>query len=547
VTVAIWPRCTGEKQERSKEVVPQGAPPTETQIHGGRGETVSLQLFLWSSEDAELVPEVTEFIGPEILDPADSQLFRVDYLDISESSDHGTPTDDRPDPLGPVTDPYWPDALVPIGKDPYVGDLRNGAPFRLGVGQPQPLWLDVRIPTTATPGDYVATLLVRDDSRSIVGRIVIRMHVWDFAMPVKPCLQTAYLFDRRMAYQYHFGAQPQLNYQADPLGELYNAEAAAHRITLGESTWSIAGPYDPPQQANLTVLDWLRWRQMLSNPQMTSHPVPWSPGTYLSTNPFDTLNETLWPLVNTEYQLQGWASTSFLLTDDEPTDFTLANTQLAALHTAAPALRALITHAYDSGIQLGPSDIWCPDVTVLVDASGNLPTDYEGKEVWWYDGVDARNHNAELPDHFIDHPGVNQLVHGPMTWKYGLDGFLYWDTVAAYNPKFCLHGGAPDPWNDQYAGLKPHEGANGDGTLFYPGCPKEIGGATDIAVASLRLKLLRESWNLYDQLWMLRDQGKGDVADNVVNGLVATTESWTHDPKAYDAARWDLATALASP
>ena len=70
---------------------------------------------------------------------------------------------------------------------------------------------------------------------------------------------------------------------------------------------------------------------------------------------------------------------------------------------------------------------------------------------------------------------------GWMTWKYGLNGFLYYDTTYAYG----LHR---NPWNDVYS-----FGTNGDGTLFYPGKPSIIGGKTEIPCFSLRLMLIRLS------------------------------------------------------
>jgi hypothetical protein len=141
------------------------------------------------------------------------------------------------------------------------------------------------------------------------------------------------------------------------------------------------------------------------------------------------------------------------------------------------------------------------------------------------------------PDHFVDHDGTNQLVHGPIAWKYGLTGYHYWQTVQAYKNV--------DPWTNQYVALNGGSGANGDGNLFYPGTPKEIGGTSHVPVPSIRLQLLRQSWSLYDQLCMLRDRGKGAVADQIVGKLVTHTHSWSKDLKAYADARMAVAQALA--
>ena len=59
-----------------------------------------------------------------------------------------------------------------------------------------------------------------------------------------------------------------------------------------------------------------------------------------------------------------------------------------------------------------------------------------------------------------------------------------------------------DAWTSQW-----DFNGNGDGTLFYPGTPERVGGATHVPVASIRLKMIREGMEDYEYLKLLADAG----------------------------------------
>ena len=71
----------------------------------------------------------------------------------------------------------------------------------------------------------------------------------------------------------------------------------------------------------------------------------------------------------------------------------------------------------------------------------------------------------------------------------GFTGELYWDTAYA-------QAIAADPWRETY-----FFSGNGDGSLFYPGTPDRIGGATDVPVESMRLKHVRDG--IEDHEWLV--------------------------------------------
>jgi chemotaxis methyl-accepting protein methylase len=81
-------------------------------------------------------------------------------------------------------------------------------------------------------------------------------------------------------------------------------------------------------------------------------------------------------------------------------------------------------------------------------------------------------------------------------------------------------------------------GGNGDGTLFYPGRPRNIGGKTDIPIESIRLKLIREGLEDYEYLAMLSKNGGSDVTGRFVSQLVTNAYTFDRDPaKLYEVRR----------
>jgi hypothetical protein len=535
MTITCWTNPPGKKTPKSDKP-PDETPIPPARLFGARGEVVPCQLVLRSDTPGTITitPTVSLFVSDDAsLSPNDVVLYRVDYMNIS------TPTD----PDGAPGD--WPDRLVPIGSDPIVHEPRDTR-VEITTDVAQPIWLEVRIPPSATAGVYQAEFTCGPSGSPFA----IYLTIFDFEIPPRSFVPTTYGFDRQKMCKYHFGDTPDRT-KCDQLAEFYIREALVHRITLTESTASVMGD-------GATEFDWQRWQEALSFAALTTYPIPWYPLTdqSLPWSAVRAANERFWRLeVGPRYQAWGWTPQSYLPVKDEPADLgacLLAVAQSQGLHgNDAPAqstsgLRSLITHTYDAQVLAqGDFDIWCPNITLLDELqSGALPTPYqrlqeEGQQVWWYDSVNSREpvYGAYRlwPDNFIDHPGANQLVHGPLTWKYRLNGYLYWQTVAAYAIGPCGIP-FPDPWKYQYCGPLGL-GANGEGTLFYPGRTIEIGGYTDIPLPSIRLKLLGQSWTMYDQLWMLNAQGLGAAAERVASALVSASASWETDPCAYEIAR----------
>jgi hypothetical protein len=155
-----------------------------------------------------------------------------------------------------------------------------------------------------------------------------------------------------------------------------------------------------------------------------------------------------------------------------------------------------------------------------------------GKSLWWYQACGSHGCNIvggdyfrDWPSYMIDHSGMRNRIMEWMTWKYQIQGELYFNMNEAF-------GRNHNPWKDVRL-----FGGNGDGTLFYPGTPRIIGGTTHIPVESIRLKLIREGLEDYEYLVMLeRLAGRTTVA-SIVDTIIRKTYDFERDPKLLYAAR----------
>jgi hypothetical protein len=148
------------------------------------------------------------------------------------------------------------------------------------------------------------------------------------------------------------------------------------------------------------------------------------------------------------------------------------------------------------------------------------------RETWWYQSCDLQGCNRNpfngaanptyydnWPSYRVDGPTMHQ--HRAQEWLsyiYRIAGEFYWDTVSQL----------PTAWGTQAADAANGIGGTGDGNLLYPGTPTSVfasqcnpadhttcksvalGGpaGSDIPIASLRLKMIREGMEDYEYLKM---------------------------------------------
>jgi hypothetical protein len=511
-------------------------PQKTAQISAARNEFESFQIVV-SGAASEVRAEVTTPLSRT--DPitgktdviTDVSLYQEALINITRASS----------PDGAVG--RLPDALVPAVDEIYK-ERRNAFPFEVHSGESRAIWVEVFVPETAAPGDYQGEITVRLGKEPEL--IPIGLTVWGFALPSTSSV--------RSAFGLWYGGLPAghgiSSSDYDTFATLrakYGQLALDHRITLSHhddglfNDFGHFGTYFGPlaegtantrlEGARLTAIEYLGGLT-------------------------DTSNMSRWAQ---HYRERGWFDRLFQYTCDEPgyqgCDWVDTRARTAAAKKADPEFRTLVTATIQEAAANGVTenlDLVVPVVNYVDDKSGRYegsqrlkaPDPYEAflssdplNELWMYQscmshgcGGGNSTYFTGWPSYMIDASAVRNRAMQWLLFRYGATGELYWDTTYAYS-----HG---DPWTDQWG----FDG-NGDGTLFYPGTPAQIGGTTHIPVASIRLKMIREGMEDYEYLKLAFERSPWR-AMQIADTLFPNAYSTEATPEAVMAARRDLANLI---
>ena len=453
----------------------------------------------------------------------------------------------------------WPDPLIPR-VDRYANEKRNAFPFKLIRGRNQPVWIEVFVPPSVRAGVYSGQVRVL-----VAGKVQLSvpldLEVWDFQLPSTSSLATTFGFSGNSADSAHYGSYTK-DADIDDLTYLYAKAALLHRITLNGS----AGILPLVSTANSKVeVHWDRYDHVnqpfldgqvfspgepLYGARATSVGIPTPP---LARTPEQQTE--FWRKAAAHFREKGWFDRFFnyLWDEPKPKDFAAMVELGKAVHRADPGLKSLVT------APLHPewSDfigIWTPPINCFerkpnrqsVCAPIVERTTYDselanGKQLWWYQS--CMSHGCDIvggdyfrgwPSYMIDDAPVRNRIMEWLTWKYGIQGELYFNTTEAFSEK-------QDPWKDVRL-----FGGNGDGTLFYPGRPGVIGGTKHIPVESIRLKLIREGLEDYEYLALLTKIAGYKATADIVSGFIRNTYDYDQDPRGLYTARASIAREITS-
>jgi hypothetical protein len=174
--------------------------------------------------------------------------------------------------------------------------------------------------------------------------------------------------------------------------------------------------------------------------------------------------------------------------------------------------------------------------------SGNQRPNYNAflqganNRLWWYQSCMSHGCNtvggtyfSGWPSFMVDNTAAQNRSQGMLSWLYRVSGVLYYDIDYSLSTA----------WNSVYA-----FGGNGDGTLVYPGTPSVIGGTTNIPVASIRLKMIREGFEDYEYMKLVSDLGDPCFALTTGETLFPNIYSSAVTSNAFNAAREALANRI---
>ncbi len=522
-------------------------------LYAARNEFVSFQVHLKpASAPVQMSVTVGDFVNRQTSDKiaaaSSVTLYREAYLDITQASDANGA-------VGPTADP-----LIPA-LDRYTGEARNAFPVNVPVGQTQSAWIDVLVPATAPAGVYSASITVKNGSTTLA-RLPVTLVVWAFTLPSTASLRSAFgsswagMCSAAYGGYANCGHYPGSGGSADKAIELINQALATrlldHRITNSSPVY-----YGPPTG------DWSHFDAtygallngsaptLLRGAKVTTMQY-WSPSYQIVAGDI-----TNW--VN-HFSAAGWLDRLFQYTCDEPPTgctFAQAKTNEAKVHAASPLMKTLVTTDIAQGRQNGllPNlNIFTPIVSAMEPQGGtNQRASYNGwlrgvdKHLWWYQACPQHGSctngvqgpaSSTWPSYMIDATPVRNRVFQWLAFLDHIEGELY------YALDYCWYNAAPqcggsDPWTSVYA-----FGGNGDGTLIYPGTTDRIGGATPIALPSVRLKHIRDGMQDYEYLNALSQAGYEGYAKAIAHRFITNASTFNNDPAAMRAARISLGARL---
>ena len=472
---------------------------TQASLSAARGESLSFQIVAnGASKGLDNVNvTVSDLKGPggQVIPRGNFTLYREKYMHVTSASPNWKGSNQ---PLGPG---WYPDALIPF-TDPESGKPLSGAsltavPFEVKAGNNQPIWVDLLVPRTAEPGKYSGTYTLTSNQGSFTGAISLK--VWNFALPAAPALKSSFLFFQAGS----LAAQRELlRHRISPL----STNPADQPLLMKENGLSATqtGPFsgaDVGRCAMSPAPSVGQFKSLMSAQQ---------PGLML----YDYSADEIGHCTNLYPTIRQWAN-----------NMHQAGIKNLISMSPTPAL-------YDDGSGTGRSAV---DIWVLLPLMYNNSKAHvaevlkKGDSVWSYNTLVQ---DAYSPKWLIDFNPVDFRVQpGFISHSLNLTGLLYWR----------VDKWPSDAWNNvNNTGTYSSANYPGEGMLVYPGQPVGVKGV----VASMRLKWLRDGFEDYDYLQILKELGKGDLALEIARSVGPDWTNWTRDPRAIEAARQKLGEAI---
>jgi hypothetical protein len=428
----------------------------------------------------------------------------------------------HPTDMSSVRD-WWPDALPPL-RDPR--DLAEGVN--------QPLWIVVRVPADAAAGDYHGTVRLRGNG--FESTVPLKLHVWDFALPERNHLETAFGLNSHNVFRYHQVANEK---DKRAVWQKYLKILADHRISPYDPTPldPMRVRFEPDADPPRAVLDVTRFDAAMSE-VMKRFPFtgfrlrvrgmgggtfharsdPSIQGYAADTPQFKAMFKDYAEQLESYLKEKGWLDEAYVYWFDEPDpkDYEFVRGGCQRLKEQAPGLRIMMTEQPEEGLA-GPIDIWCPVSHNYRHEAADARRAH-GKRFWWYVCCGPKAPYCTL---FIDHPATEMRVWLWQTWQRDLDGILvwstnYWTSSAAFPDPARPQNPYDDPmgYTSGYStpkGVKRYWG-NGDGRFIYPPETAATPGLSgpdpvfDAPVGSIRFQMLREGIEDWEMLYLLRER-----------------------------------------
>ena len=174
---AQWWWCEGTYKVSRERPAPLRATAKPVTLAAARGEYEPVQIVLRPRRDLQAVKLAVQSSDARWTGLAKAHLVAYHYVH--------RPTH-QPGCVG-----WWPDAIPAYEK-----------PFAAKAGHNQPIWLLVKVPHDCPSGDHDLRLTITGRNMDTI-RVPIKVHVFDFALPAKPHLESAFGLGHANIRRYH--------------------------------------------------------------------------------------------------------------------------------------------------------------------------------------------------------------------------------------------------------------------------------------------------------------------------------------------------------
>ena len=421
---------------------------------------------------------------------------------------------------------WWPDPLLDFQT---VCDAQPGEHVAF--------WIDVATSARTPAGDYQGTVTVKAEGRApIVLRLTV--HVWDFELPQRGHLRNAFTYNERrvqrlynkewskaLARKYHdLILDHRLNIDQLYRGDAPDVEVVKYGVSRGMNAFNVGSEFrhDQPKE-------------------------PEKLAAYIERLKSDGLFDYAYVYGFDEVKADKFAE---------------MKETFGLVHQRYPGLKTMTTAQDRSfGVKTGLRDvvdIWVP-LTDAYDLAEARKLRAEGKQMWWYVCIVPPHPYANW---FIEYPAIeSRLLTGAMSYKYEVDGFLYYLINEWQSNRRPISQGPYTEWDpasfserkDPNDKEKITAYANGDGSLICPG--------PDGPLSTVRLENIRDGFEDYEYLYLLKELSAkvGKLPEtpqrkawleraaqllSVPNDVVRSTTEYTRDPGRLETYRAEVAEAI---
>jgi hypothetical protein len=516
-------------------------------VAGAGNEHVPFQVVITTSVPPGWRPKAPDGFFVEASDLKSTEGKIIERKNVSLFLEHYIQIYAVSSPVGATG--YWPDALAPL-KEPFSMQAQYAV-----VGN-RPVWVDVFIPTGTPKGIYTGNITVKKDGK-VIETLSVNVEVYGFSLPEETHLIT-YMNLSKGEISRFYNQQASTPAMEETIQNYFNF-LFDHRM----ETW-----FNDPLVPEITLkgdevelkfneLRYDYYMNKLKTKRVILEAAPNEIVRNLKAEPFsqefNKVIKSYLTSVESFFKKNGWREhLVFNSPIDEPNtkkDYEETRRWAQLIHETVPGIPFLATESPVSdnpewGTLRGYVNNFCvhgntlnsPDVKqALREEQAN------GGEATWYISCDQA---YPQPNYFIDAPALDPVMVPWITEKYKMNGFLYW-AANFWNQ-------TPDPWLDPVTFISGFDCSggyvlNGEGSLIYPGNhTKRYTGQPDVngPVSSIRFELLREGIEDYEYIWMLKNKGAADFAEEVVNSMVIDVSTFSRNLEELYLARKSMAKKL---